>query len=141
MNTLYADNTAKTLIAEWLEAKGNLDGWAAIKKEAETKLAAHYQKDFEQIVAALGDTTNLTTSVAIGDDLKVTTGNELKIDQPGAVEFLRAHPAMLGVLFKAKYEPISSAVVLSKLQVGDEIGTALAKVATFKPKTPGFSTK
>jgi hypothetical protein len=139
MNTLFADNAAKLAMAKWLEAKANADGWAAVKKEAEAELIAHYKGDFERLVDSLNETTNLTSTVAIGDALKVTVGNEIKIDQPEAVEFLRAHPAMLGVLFKAEYKPISSAVVISKLQAQDAIGMALAKVATFKEKTPSFS--
>jgi DNA-binding LytR/AlgR family response regulator len=141
MQNLYVDDVAKAAVSKWIEAKANEQGWAAVRKEAETELASHYQKDFEQIVDGLNDTTSLTTSVAIGDDLKVTIGNELKIDQPEAVEFLRAHPSMLGVLLKAEYRPISSAVVISKLHTVDEIGMALAKVIEFKPKTPGFSQK
>lgn len=141
MQNLYADNTAKTLIDKWLEAKQNMGGWAAVKKEAEAELAAHYKAEFEQIVDGLNDTTNLTATVQIGDDLKVTVGSELQIGQPEAVEFLRAHPSMLGVLLQVKYCAVSSAVVISKLHTVDEIGMALSKVITFKPKTPGFSQK
>jgi len=139
MQNLYVDDAAKAAISKWIEAKANEKGWAVVKKEAEAELIAHYKADFERIVDGLNETTNLTASVGLGDEMKVTVGSEIKVDQPEAVEFLRAHPAMLGVLFKAEYKPISSAVVISKLQAKDAIGMALAKVATFKERTPSFS--
>lgn len=141
MNTLFADNAAKLAMAKWIEAKANADGWQAVRKEAEAELIAHYKGDFERLIDSLNETTTLTTTVGLGDEMKVTVGNEIKIDQPEAVEFLRAHPAMLGVLFKQELKPISSAVVVSKLQAKDAIGMALAKVATFKEKAPSFSQK
>ncbi len=140
MQNLYVDDVAKAATSKWIEAKANEQGWAAVRKEAEAELSAHYKADFETIVDGLNATTSLTASIKIGE-LTVVVGNELKIDQPAAVEFLRKYPAMLGVLFKVEHKPISSAVVLTKLGVQDEIGMALAKVATFKPKSNSFSQK
>jgi len=139
MNTLFADATVKAMASKWLEAKQNMDGWAAVKKEAEAELAKHYERDFERLIDSLNETTNLTTTVGLGDGLKVTLGNELKVDQPEAAEFLRAHPGMLGVLFKTEYKPISSAVVISKLHAQDAIGMALAKAISFKQKAFSFA--
>lgn len=140
MNNLYVDPTAQALIEKWKEAKANEAGWNAVRKEAEAALVEQYRTDFERLVDDLNKTTSLTTTIALGD-LEVTVGNGLEIDQAAAAEFLRAHPAMLGVLLKAEYKPTSSAVVIGKLHMKDAVGNALAKVATFKDKTPGFALK
>jgi hypothetical protein len=139
MNTLYANDAAKTLIAQWKEAKDNEAGWNAVRKEAEEALKEHYKAEFDAALISLNDTTSLTTTVGIDDALKVTIGNELKIDQAAAAEFIRAYPTMLGVLLKAEYKPTSSAVVIGKLKIKDPIGEALDKVVSFKDKSPSFA--
>lgn len=138
MNVLPVDKHANDLIAKWNEAKANEKGWAAVRKDAEEALIAHYKDDIDAAVLSLDDTTNLTTTLGIGDALKMTVGNELKVDQVAAVEFLTANPIYLGLLFKAEYKPVTPAV-LARINSGDTAGQALDNVCTFKDKRPSFT--
>jgi hypothetical protein len=138
MNTLPVDKHAETLIAKWKEAKENEAGWNAVRKEAEAELATHYKADFDQLVAAIDKTTNLTTTAGIGHDLKVTVGNEMKVDQVSVIEFLTNNPMYLGILFKAEYKPVTAAV-LGRLYSEEQIAEPLAKACKLKPKNPSFS--
>ena len=138
MNTLPVDKHAETLIAKWQEAKDNEAGWNVVRKEAEAELAAHYKDAFSKAIEAIDNTTNLTTTVGIGHDLKVSLGSEMKTDQVSVIEFLTANPMYLGVLFKAKYEPVTAAV-LGRIHSTEQIAEPLTKACTIKPKNPSFS--
>jgi hypothetical protein len=139
MNTLLIDNTARELIAKWKEAKENESGWNAVRKGAEKDLSEHYKKDFDAILMGLNDGTSLTATVGIGEEIKVTIGNELKIDQPAAAGFIKAYPEMLGVLLKTEFKATASAVVIGKLKSADPIGEALKKVVSFKDISNRFA--
>lgn len=138
MKVLPVDKHANDLIAKWNEAKANEEGWAEVRKCTEEALIEHYQEEIGAAMAALEDTTNLTTTLGIGTEMKMTVGNELKVDQVAAVEFLTENPIFLGLLFKAEYKPVTAAVI-TRINSGDTAGMALEKVCTFKDKRPSFA--
>lgn len=138
MNVLPVNEYTSELIAKWTEAKANEKGWAAVRQEVEAALVKNYEAEIEAAVTALEETTNLTTTLGIGDALKVTVGNEMKVDQVAAIEFLTENPIYLGLLFKAEYKPVTAAVI-TRINSGDTAGTALEKVCTFKDKRPSFA--
>lgn len=138
MITLPADKHANDLIASWNEAKQNEKGWAVVRQEAEVALVEHYKESIDAAVLALVGTTSLTTTLGIGDEMKVTVGREMKVDQVSAVEFLTANPIYLGLLLRSEFKPVTN-MILARLNAGDEAGKALEKVCTLKDKRPSFS--
>jgi hypothetical protein len=138
MNTLPVDLTADTLIATWKEARDNEKGWLAVRQEAEAQLIEHFKEEFAKEMAAIDRTRNLTTTVGIGQDMKVCVGTELKVDQVAVIEFLTSNPIYLGVLFKAEYKPVTAAL-LSKLHGQDDLAKLLQETCLIKEKKPGFS--
>lgn len=138
MITLPVDKHANDLIAKWNEAKANEKGWNAVRQDVEKALVEHYKGDIDAAVLALENTTNLTTTLGIGDEMKVTVGMDMKVDQVAVVEFLTANPIYLGLLFKAEYKPVTN-MVLARLNADDEAGKAMDKICTFKDKRPSFA--
>jgi len=138
MNILPIDRHSETLIANWKEAKENEAGWNRVRKEAEAALAAHYSTEFAKAVEGINPATNLTTTIGIGNEMKVTLGNEMKVDQVSVIEFFTKYPMYIGVLFKAEYKPVTAAL-LGRIHSTEEIAEPLSKACAIKPKNPCFS--
>ena len=143
MNTIIVNNTVEALIQQWNEAKNNEKGWLEVRRNVEKDLLSELQERLNEISAGLQGTANLTTGVSlVGKDtrtlMKVTIGEDLKLDPVGLADFLDKYPNLLGVICKVRMEPVTVAI-LNKLLVDDEMSKDLETACVFKEKTPSFS--
>lgn len=124
----------------WLEAKNAESSWANHRKGLEEQLREELTDELATTLEELDQTANLTTSVALGDDVVVKLGYSLDLSQVDIIGFISSHPQLMGILFKQEWKPDSRAV-LKTLNSGGALGDELDAIINFKPLTPSFSKK
>ena len=128
------------LKAAWLSAKESESAWTNHRRGIEDQMREELSEQIGAALSELDNTTALTTSFDLGDDVTLKIGYSLDISQVDAVRFMGQHPQLLGILFKNELKPDSRAV-LKTLNSGGALGDELDAIVNFKPLNPSFAKK
>lgn len=138
MQTLTLKPGIDEIINLWHKSKESEKSWQDYRGQLEAAICTHYDAEFSEIRAALAQSTQLSESVKIGD-IKVSIGRTLKIEQATAAAFCAAHPELIGVVLKYKFEPANSSSLLGAMFAEGRLGEEVSKIVELKDSKPSFS--
>lgn len=126
------------LIDLWHKSKETEKAWQEYRGQLEEAISKHYETEFLEVRAALAQSTQLSESAKIGD-LKVSLGRTMKIEQAAAAGFCAAHPELIGVVLKYKFEAANSSSLLGAMFADGALGEQVSKIVELKDSKPSFS--
>lgn len=138
MQTLTLKPGIDEMINLWHRSKETEKTWQDYRGQLEATIVAHYEQELAEIKAALAQSTQLSESVKIAD-LKISIGRTLKIEQATAATFCAAHPELIGIVLKYKFEAANSASLLGAMFAEGKLGEEVSKIVEIKDSKPSFS--
>lgn len=138
MQTLTLKPGIDEILNLWHRSKESEKTWIEYRGQLEATIIAHYEQEIGEIKAALAQSTQLSESVKIGD-IKIAVGRTLKVEQVQAALFCAAHPELINVVLKYKFEPANSASLLGALFAEGALGQEVSKIVEVKDSRPSFS--
>ncbi len=139
MKTIRLTPDQMKLCEEWKKAKDAEEQWQVYRRSLGENLLQSLKETIEMEMASLHGTEKLTTEMSLGGELNLKIGNELKIGEAQALQFVSHFPHLINVAFKAKYAPVARVTLNMMLTDQGPAGNELRQICEVKPVTPSLT--